>query len=123
MHEYFLMDKIVQSVIEEASRRRAKSVSEVHLLVGEVAFVGEEQARMWFDLLKEKTILKRAKLFIEHEKGKVKCSNCNYKGPIENLDTFDHHAAFPAIGCPKCGSPVEIISGKDCIVKTVKLTV
>jgi len=123
MHEYFLMDKIVQSVIEEARRRKAKSVSEVHVVIGELAFVGEEQARMWFDLLKENKILKKAKLFIEQEKGKVKCPNCNYKGSIENLDVADHHASFPAIGCPKCGSPVEIISGKDCIVKTVKLTV
>jgi len=123
MHEYFLMNRVVESVIEEANRRKAKSVSEVHVVIGELAFVGEEQARMWFDLLKENTILKRAKLFIEEEKGKVKCSNCNYEGSIQNLEAVDHHAAFPAIGCPKCGSPVEIISGKECIVKTVKLTV
>jgi len=123
MHEYSLMKNIVDTVIEEANRRKAKSVSEVHIVIGELAFVGEEQARMWFDLLKEKTILKRARLFMEEEKGKVKCPNCSYEGSIENLDVADHHAAFPAIGCPKCGSPVEIISGKDCIVKTVKLKV
>jgi hydrogenase nickel insertion protein HypA len=117
------MNKIVESVIEEASRRKAKSVSEVHLVIGELAFLGEEQAKMWFDLLKENTILKRAKLFIEQENGKVRCPNCSYEGSIKNLDVADHHAAFPAIGCPKCGSPVEIISGRDCIVKTVKLTV
>jgi len=123
MHEYSLMNKIVESVIEEANRRKAKSVSEVHIVIGELAFVGEEQARMWFNLLKENTILKRAKLFIEQEKGKVRCPNCSYEGSIENLDVANHHAAFPAIGCPRCGSPVEIISGKDCMVKTVKLTV
>jgi len=123
MHEYSLINRIVESVIEEAKRRKAKSVSEVHLVIGELAFVGEEQAKMWFDLLKENTILKRAKLFIEEEKGKVKCPDCNYEGSIQNLEAADHHAAFPAIGCPKCGSPVEIISGKECIVKTIKLTV
>jgi len=123
MHEYSLMNKIVESVIEEANRRKAKSVSEVHIVIGELAFVGEEQASMWFNLLKENTILKRAKLFIEQEKGKVRCPNCSYEGSIENLDVANHHAAFPAIGCPRCGSPVEIISGKDCMVKTVKLTV
>jgi len=118
--------RIVESVLQEAGKHGANKVTEVHLTVGEFTFLGEEAVRTAYEALTKDTILEGSKLHVEFDEGVVKCSHCGYRGGVRLSGEHEHHEHFeetPVIWCPKCESPAKIVSGSECIVKTVKMKV
>jgi Zn finger protein HypA/HybF involved in hydrogenase expression len=51
MHEYSITTQIVESVIEEAKKREAKNVLEVHLVLGDLTFLNPQQVNFWYEAL------------------------------------------------------------------------
>ena len=123
MHEFSVTSQIVQSVLAEAEKRSAKKVTEVHLVVGKLTFLGLEQLRFAFEALTKDTIMEGAKLVIGEQEGVVKCNNCGYEGGFKYEDDPLYHVPLPTLKCPKCGSVVEITAGKECTIKSIKLLV
>jgi hydrogenase nickel insertion protein HypA len=123
MHEYYITVQIVKAVLDEAQKHNSKRVSEVHLTLGRFTLLGTEQVRFWYKVLVDETIIKGSKLCIEEKNGEVLCRNCEYKGPIKLEDDPVYHILFPTLRCPKCGSLTEIVGGRECTVKSVKLVV
>ncbi len=122
MHEFSTMQQIVGAIIEEANKYKAKEVSKVVLQIGELTFLGEEQLRFAFDILKEGTIMQNAELVIEKIKAEVRCE-CGYQGSIEYGLKEEFHLMFPILKCPKCGNEVEIVRGRECLVKSVEMEI
>lgn len=117
---------MVQSVLEEAEKQKAKRVLEVHLIIGKLTFLGLEQVRFAYKVLVKGTIMEGSKLFIKEKDAKVKCTNCGYEGEFGYEDDPKYHIpAIPTITlrCPKCKGTVEIVGGRECLIKTVKLIV
>jgi len=123
LHEFAMTKQIVENVLEEARKHNAKRVSEVHLIVGQFTFLGEEALRTAYEALAKDTILEGSKLVIEEKKGLVKCHTCGYKGTIHLSHENEHHEELPIIRCPNCGGTVDILDGKDCVVQSVKLVI
>jgi len=123
VHEFSVTSQIVQSVLAEAEKRSAKKVTEVHLVVGKLTFLGLEQLRFAFEALTKDTIMEGAKLVIGEQEGVVKCNNCGYEGGFKYEDDPLYHVPLPTLKCPKCGSVVEITAGKECTIKSIKLLV
>jgi len=126
MHEFSITSQVVQSVLAEAEKQKAKRVLEVHMVVGKLSFLGLEQVRFSYKVLVKGTIMERSKLFIEEKEGQVKCPNCGYEGEISHEDDPSYHnLAIPPITlrCPKCGGTVEIVGGRECLIKSVKIVV
>ena len=128
MHEYVMTKRIVESVLEEARKHGANKVTEVHLGVGEFTFLSEEPVRAAFGALAKGTILEGSKLYVEFVEGTVKCPSCGYKGGVHVSEEqehghHEHYEETPVISCPKCESSAKIVSGNECIVKTVKMMV
>lgn len=42
MHEFFITSCIVERVLEEARRKKAKRVLQVHLVLGKLSLLGKE---------------------------------------------------------------------------------
>ncbi len=122
MHEFATMQQIIYAILEEAKKCNAKEVSKVFLEIGELTFLGEEQLKFAFDILKEETILENAELIIEKVKAKIKCE-CGYEGGIEYGLKEEFHIAFPILKCPVCGGDVEIIKGRECLIKKVEMEI
>ncbi len=118
-----MTSQIVQCVLEEAEKRKAKKVLEVYLVIGKLTFLGIEQVRFAYESLVKDTIMEGSKLIIEERDGLAKCPKCGYKGSIEYQEDPLYHIWTPTLKCPKCGENVEIIEGKECTVKSVKLLV
>jgi len=115
--------QIVESVLEEARKHEAKGVAEVHLVIGKLTFLNPDQVRFWYEVLVKDTIMAGSKLRIEEKNGLVKCSKCGYEGDFRYEDDPIYHIPTPTLRCPTCGGVVEIVGGRDCLIKSVKLVV
>lgn len=123
MHEGSITTQIVQSVLQEADKRNAKKVVEVHLVIGKLTFLNSEQVRFWYEILTKDTIMKNSKLFIEESEGTVRCPKCGYEGNFKYEDAPALHVPTPTLKCPKCGETVEIVGGKDCTIRNIKMMI
>jgi Zn finger protein HypA/HybF involved in hydrogenase expression len=73
--------------------------------------------------LTKDTILQGSKLVIKENRGTVRCPKCGYKGGFKFVDDSVFHMPMPTLQCPKCDGTVEIVSGKDCLIKSIKMLV
>lgn len=118
-----MTSQIVQSVLAEAEKREAKKVTEVHLAIGKLTFLGLEQVRFAYEALIKGTIMEGSKLVIEEQEGVVKCSDCGYEGGFKYEDDPLYHVPLPTLKCPQCGNVVSIAAGKECTIKSIKMMV
>ncbi len=123
MHEGSITSQIVESVLKEANKREAKKVIEVDLGIGSLAFLNPEQVRFWYEMLTKDTILEGSKLVTEENEGTVLCLKCGYEGGFKYVDDSAFHIPMPTLQCPKCDGSVKIISGKDCVIKSIKMLI
>ena len=115
--------QIVENILREAETHNARKVIEVHLIIGKLTFLGIEQVRFSYDLLVKDTIMEGSELHIEEKNGIVKCSSCDYKEDFNYEDDPMYHLPTLTLRCPKCGGLVEIIKGRECTIKNVKLVI
>jgi hydrogenase nickel incorporation protein HypA/HybF len=123
VHEGTITTQLVQSVLEQAAKRNARKVVEVDLEIGQLAFLNPEQVQFWFEVLTQDTIMQDSKLVIDEQEGTVRCRRCRYEGGFKYEDDAAFHIPVPTLLCPKCDAPVEIVGGRDCIIKRVKMVI
>ena len=117
---------MVQNVLEEAKKQKAKRVLEVHLIIGKLSFLGLEQVKFAYKVLVKGTIMDGSRLFIEEKDAQVKCPSCDYDGKVSYEENPMYRIpAIPTITlhCPKCEGTVEIVGGRECLIKSAKLIV
>lgn len=96
---------------------------EVYLVIGSLTFLNPEQVKFWYEILAKDTILEGSKFVIEESEGTVHCSKCGYKGGFKYVDDSASHVSMPTLQCPKCEGSVEVVSGKDCVIKSIKMLI
>jgi hydrogenase nickel insertion protein HypA len=124
MHEFSMIQSIMELVKNEMEKRQAIRVLEIHLEVGELSFLSHEALQFGFGALVtgEPKIDKDA-LKIIPIPAEIKCTECGHSGPMKNVESAEYHLMAPVFQCPKCGGPVEIVRGKECIVKNLRMEV
>ena len=123
MHEFTMVSHIVQSVLAEADKNNAKKILEVHLIIGNLTFLGIDQVNFSYRVLTKNTKMQGSKLKIETRDGIVECNSCGYRGTICYENDSIYHLSFPTLNCPKCGCVVKIVEGQECIIKNIKAVV
>jgi len=122
MHELSVMTQIVDSILEEATKRQAKRIESVELEVGEYTMLGEEQLKFAYEVLsKEYPLLEGSELTIKHLKGRIKCK-CGFEGEVSPADDSPH-SIVPILECPKCCGAAEIIVGRECVIRNIRMVV
>jgi len=116
------MNQMVGSVISEAEKNGATMIKEVVLEIGELTFLGADQLRFAFNVLKNVPLLENAELRIEIKKAGIEC-DCGYRGDLEYSETPAFHQIFPIVSCPECRAVPSIIAGKECIIRNITMEV
>ena len=121
MHEVSVISNMVDAILRELDNYKVQRVEEVNIVIGDLTSLGPEQLEFAYEIVTKDTILEGSKLIIEREEVLVKCNECGYEGPAENLesDFFDH--SIPVIACPKCGGGVDIVAGQACRVRDLNI--
>jgi len=121
MHEFSVTSQIVDNILKEAEKHKAKKVVQVNLAIGKLTFLGLEQVRFAYKLLVKGTIAEKSRLVIKEKDGIVKCSKCGYEGDFKYEDNPIYHVPIPLLKCSKCDNTVDIVSGKECTIESIKL--
>lgn len=122
MHEYSMMMDIVEAALKSIENFEVENVEKVFLDVGELTFLNPVQLQFSFKILVEENILKGAELVINEKKAEVECTSCGYRGPLQNKPE-ENHFRIPQISCPKCNSKVNLLSGRECILRNIQVNV
>jgi hydrogenase nickel incorporation protein HypA/HybF len=121
MHEFSRTSQIVEAVLSEAEKEHAVKVIEVELEIGDLTFLGIEQVRFAYKILTDKTIAENSKLKIDKIPGRGRCDSCGYDGPLSYLDDEQFHIIVPTFNCPRCGEPLSISAGRECVIKRIRI--
>jgi hydrogenase nickel incorporation protein HypA/HybF len=121
MHEFSRTSQIVEAVLSEAEKQHAVKIIEVEVEIGDLTFLGLEQVRFAYKILTDKTIAKDSKLTIKQVHGRGKCDSCGYDGRLSYLDDPQFHISIPTFNCPRCGKPLSISAGRECVIKRIRI--
>ena len=122
MHEFSVATSLVETVLEIAKNQSSTKVLEVQLRVGKLRVLSLDQLKFSYEILAKGTILEGSELRIEETPGYAKCPGCDYEEKLETSDlTF--HFGLPRMDCPKCGIPLSIKGGDECLITKVRLMI
>ncbi len=121
MHELTVAKALFDLALRAAERGGAERVLEVRVAVGELSLVNHEQLAFWFREFSRGTLLEGAELVIERVPGEVSCPSCGYRGPLSLVDDPAYHLLLPTLRCPRCGSVVKVVRGRDCLLKSLRI--
>ncbi|RMH79497.1 MAG: hydrogenase maturation nickel metallochaperone HypA [Acidobacteria bacterium] len=114
MHEFSIVQSLLELVEEQARVYKAKEVKVIQLLVGVLSGVEPHLLELAFETIKEGTVAQRAELRIEVERLKLYCRECGKESEKEELNAL----------CPHCQSlNTEIRGGQELLLKSLELEV
>jgi len=112
MHELAITQSMLDLVLEEAQRAKAKEVKKINLVIGEMSGFVEECVQFYFNFLGKGTIAERATLSFKMIPARARCRSCSKLFELEEFDWT----------CPYCqGNSLEIISGKELFVESIEV--
>jgi hydrogenase nickel incorporation protein HypA/HybF len=112
MHEWSLVQALLQLVEEEARSRHAHAVSLVRVRIGELAGVERELFALAYQTFRERTLCERAELEIVPVAARWACPHCG-AAP----------AAGAALRCTSCALPARLVEGDEILLERVELEV
>jgi hydrogenase nickel incorporation protein HypA/HybF len=123
MHEFSMMMSIVELVKAEMGKRQVIKVTEINLDVGELTFLSHDAMQFGFQALVEtEPKIDASALKITPVQAEVKCTKCGFSGPMKTAESEIYHQLMaPVFKCPECGGPVEIVKGRECTVKNIRM--
>ena len=123
MHEFSVISSIVNLIKDEMGKHdNLNYVKEVVLEVGELTFLGHEALQFGFKALTESAPkIDSEGLKIIPVPAIVKCKSCSFEGPMKLDKTEEYHISIPVFTCPSCDGAIDVIKGKECVVRNLVL--
>jgi len=112
MHEFSIVQSLLELVEKICEEHKAKSVSKVVVSAGVLSGVEPHLLKVAFDTFKENTIAHSAELLLEIEGLTLRCNECGAVSEKKELNVL----------CPKCGSfNTTIEGGQDLLLRSVEM--
>lgn len=112
MHEYSIVQSLIDSCEEHANKNKASKVTKVVVKIGVMSGVEPDLLQTAFDTFKEQTICDKAEFVMNVQKVKVLCNSCQKENELEKLEYL----------CPECRSDqLKIIDGEEMYLMQLEL--
>ena len=112
MHELAITRSMLEIVLKQAEQARAKKVTKINLVIGEMTGVVSDSVQFYLDFLTKETIAEGAVVSFTMVPSQAKCRTCNQTFELEEFDW----------ACPNCqGNIVDVISGKELLVESIEV--
>ena len=122
MHEFSIAANLVEKLSQFVRENPDKKVREVRLEIGELSHIEHDQLRFCYEAITKETPLEGANLKIDKVDAFVECPHCSYRGRPKYWDDILAGAPVVTFQCPSCGETVEETQGKECAIKSIKVS-
>lgn len=112
MHEYSIVQALLDKVEAEAAARHATSIHAIRVRIGELSGVENDLLRSAYTLFRERTPCEHAELVIEPVPALWSCPGCNQaieRGRI--------------LRCPDCDRPARLVEGDEIFLDRIEMEV
>jgi hydrogenase nickel incorporation protein HypA/HybF len=104
MHEMSVTESILRITLEHAQKANARSVTAIHIRMGELASMVDDSIRFYWEIIAKDTPAEKAALTFARIPARVHCATCLHDFDWRRKDDF---------ACPKCGGQDLRIQGGD----------
>lgn len=112
MHEYSIVQSLIESCEVHAKENNAKRVTKVVLKIGVMSGIEPQLLETAFDTFKEETICDGAELVLNIQKILILCNTCHKKSTLEKFEYL----------CPSCkSSELNILDGEEMYLMQLEL--
>ena len=112
MHEYSIVQSLIESCEENARANNAKEITKVVVKIGVMSGVEPQLLQTAFDTFKEVSICANAELIINIQQIVIRCQKCNIESKIEQGN----------YRCPKCQSmELDVLDGDDIYLMSLEM--
>jgi hydrogenase nickel incorporation protein HypA/HybF len=112
MHEYSVVQSLMEQIEAQAGRHRATAVHRVRLRIGELAGIDPDLLRTAYEMVREGTICATAPLEIDTVAARWECRGCGRA-----------IAAGSLLQCEACGRPARLAAGDEILLERLELEV
>ena len=115
MHELQVTERILDVVLDHASRHEVKKVVFINLRIGDLSDLEGEWIQRYFEYLSRGTLAETAKLVIEKMPIVLECDECSCSFEVQKQDLGE-------APCPECGEMrCRLISGREYTVSNMEV--
>ena len=112
MHEYSIVQSLLNSCEENAKANDAEKVTKVVVKIGVMSGVEPDLLQTAFDTFKEETICSEAQFIINLQPILIRCHKCEEESTLEKNE----------YNCPKCKSvELDVIDGEEMYLMQLEL--
>ena len=112
MHEYSVVQSLLESCEEHARQNEASKVTKVVVKIGVLSGVEPELLKTAFDTFKEQTVCDGADFILNIQKLQIECLEC---GTVSILERHE-------FACPKCQSTnIKVTDGEDMFLMSLEM--
>jgi hydrogenase nickel incorporation protein HypA/HybF len=122
MHELSIASSLVEKLLEFSAQNPDGAIIEVRLQIGELSHIDAEALSFCYEAITKETPIEGSSLVIERIPALVKCPYCSYRGRPKYWDDVLVAAPVITMRCPKCGETVAADQGRECAIKSVRLS-
>ncbi len=114
MHEYSIVQSLLDIIEENAAKHGAKTVQKVVVKIGVMSGVEPHLLQIAFDTFKEKTICENASLEMIIQPIVAQCKECGAQNEFEKNQIF--------FECKECGGvDLEVMDGEDMLLLSLEM--
>jgi hydrogenase nickel incorporation protein HypA/HybF len=112
MHEYSIVQALMERVEKEVDSHEASAVHRIHLKIGELSGVEVDLLRSAYELFRQRSVCDGAELEIIPVAARWGCSGCGKT--IQQGDI---------LRCPECARPARLVEGDEIVLERLELEV
>jgi hydrogenase nickel incorporation protein HypA/HybF len=112
MHEYSIVQALLEAVEREARSRNAARVCRLHVRIGELSGVEKDLLASAYEICRESTLCAEADLIIHPVEKRWVCPSCDAALGDGDLLT-----------CSRCGAPARLVQGDEIILQRIEMEV
>jgi hydrogenase nickel incorporation protein HypA/HybF len=112
MHEYSIVQALIERVDAEARSRKATAVHRLSVRIGELSGVEVDLLTTAYETFRERTICERAELDLQLVPARWECPGC--RGTIGRGNVLT---------CPACTMPARLVQGDEIMLDRIEMEV
>src|SRR5512136_1670477 len=112
MHELSVTESILEIAVRHAQQANAKRVTNLYLVIGQLASIVDDSVQFYWDIISKDTIADGAKLHFKRIPATLLCMDCTHQF-TPGQDGF---------ACPECHSDrIKVVAGEEFYMEAIDI--